>query len=343
MQNGYIRVGIIGAGANARARHLPGLQAIAGVGVVSVCNRTMDSASRVAREFGIPTIYANWRQLIEAPDTDAIVISTWPYLHAPLTIAALQAGKHVLCEARMAMNLTEALAMRAAARAHAELTAQLVPSPMTLGVDRTICRLLADGYLGAPLAVEVRAAAGFLDATAPLHWREEYTYSGHNIMSLGIWYEALMRWLGGATRVSAQARTFVPMRTDAEGVRRAIRIPDHLDVTAAMACGAQLHMLISNVMGLAGPPSVTLYGSDGTLRFSEDQLSGGRRGDSALSPIPIPPEEAGGWRVEADFIDAIRGVAPVTCTTFDAGVAYMAFTDAVNRGLQVGRTVAVDW
>src|SRR6266487_6990076 len=112
-----IRIGIVGAGGNTTARHIPGLQAIDGCAIVSVCNRSRASSQRVADQFGIPTIYDSWQELVAAPDNDAIVIGTWPYLHCRATLAALAAGKHVLCEARMAMNLQEAIAMRDAARA----------------------------------------------------------------------------------------------------------------------------------------------------------------------------------------------------------------------------------
>src|SRR5919199_5996840 len=111
MSDGTIRIGLVGAGGNTIARHIPGLQAIDGVDLVSVCNRSRASSEQVARRFGIPHIYDTWQELIAAPDTGAIVIGTWPYLHARATLAALGSGKHVLCEARMAMDAREAYAM----------------------------------------------------------------------------------------------------------------------------------------------------------------------------------------------------------------------------------------
>lgn len=336
-----IRVGIVGAGANTTAKHIPGLQAIDGVEIVAVCNRSQESSERVAAQFGIPRVYASWMDLVIAPDVNAVVIGTWPYMHARLTLAALAAGKHVLCEARMAMNAAEAHAMRSAARANPHLVAQIVPSPMTLSVDRTIKRLLAEGYLGDLLAIEVRAGGDFLNPDSPLHWRQDADLSGLNIMSLGIWYEAVMRWAGTATAVAALGKTYTRMRKNAAGVLQATAIPEHLDVTADMACGAQLHMQISAVTGLAGAPEAWLFGSQGTLRFSQDTLSGGRRGDVQLQPVPIPDHEQGGWRVEQEFVNAIRGLEPVTHTTFDDGVKYMEFTEAVHRSLAERRTVTL--
>jgi predicted dehydrogenase len=338
---GEIRVGIVGAGANTISQHIPRLQAINGCQIISVCNRSRASGERVARQFDIPTVYEDWQELIAAPDTDAIVIGTWPYMHAPAVLAALAAGKHVLCEARMAMNATEALSMRDAARARPGLVAQVVPSPFTLKVDKTIQRLIGEGYLGDLLAIEVRDGTAFLDRAAPMHWRQNMDYSGLNILTMGIWYEALMRWVGEASRVMAMGKVFATMRADADGVRRAVRVPEHVDVLASMACGAQAHLRFSSVTGLAGAPEAWLFGSEATLHFSGGKLSGGRRGDQGLSEIAIPVEDQGYWRVEEEFIGAIRGQEPVTHTTFESGLKYMEFTEAVSRSLASGAAVSL--
>src|SRR5206468_5020049 len=103
-----IRIGIVGAGNITRTRHIPGFRAIPGVKIVGVCNQRRESSARVAREFGIPKIYGSWENAVDDDDVDAILIGAWPYLHCPVTLAALDAGKHVLTEARMAMNSREA-------------------------------------------------------------------------------------------------------------------------------------------------------------------------------------------------------------------------------------------
>ena len=106
-----LRIGIVGAGANTRSRHIPGFQEIDGVEVVAVCNRTRESGQKAADEFGIARVYENWLDLVQADDVDAVCIGTWPYLHCEISLATLEAGKHVLTEARMAMDLAEARRM----------------------------------------------------------------------------------------------------------------------------------------------------------------------------------------------------------------------------------------
>ncbi len=341
MAQDTIKVGVIGAGGNTTSRHIPGLQAIEGVEIVGVCNRSQESSQRVADQFGIPKTYGNWQDAIADADTNAIVIGTWPYMHCRATIAALEADKHVMCEARMAMNAREAHEMREVSHQKTHLIAQIVPSPMTLRADNTIKRLIADGYIGDVLAVEARAGGAFLDSEAPLQWRQDFDLSGLNIMSLGIWYEALIRWVGEATQIMAMGKTFVKMRPDADGVMRSVRIPEHIDVVGELACGAQLHIQVSNVAGLAGAPEVYVFGSNGTLRFSGNRLYGGQKSDTELTEVDIPDSEVGAWRVEEEFVNAIRGEEVITHTDFETGVKYMEFTEAVTLSMQSGATITL--
>ena len=106
-----LRIGIVGAGNNSRVKHIPGFQSLPGVEVSGIANRSLESGQRVAHEFDIPQVYSNWLELVHSTEIDAVCIGTWPYMHCPVTIAALKAGKHVLTEARMAMNATEAQLM----------------------------------------------------------------------------------------------------------------------------------------------------------------------------------------------------------------------------------------
>ncbi len=87
-----LRIGIVGAGGIARQRHLPAFARIDGVQVVSIANRSRASSEQVRREFGIPRVHDSWRALVAEPDVDAVVPGTWPYLHLPITLAALESA-----------------------------------------------------------------------------------------------------------------------------------------------------------------------------------------------------------------------------------------------------------
>ena len=244
----------------------------------------------------------------------------------------------------MAMNAAEGRRMLDAARRAPSLVSQLVPAPHTLEVDSTIQRLLAEGYLGEVLAVELQAGQGnFVEPDAPMHWRQDLSLSGHNILNMGIWYEAMSRWLGPAKRVTAVTKVSVPRRRDSSGVMQDVRVPDHVDILAIFGSGAQAHLRFSSVTALAPPPEAWLFGTEGTLRLEANarRLSGGHRGDKALSEIAIPDDLRIGWRVEEEFVGAIRGTETITRTSFEDGVRYMEFTDAVAKSAASGQAVEV--
>ena len=106
-----VRLGVVGAGGFTRRFHLPNFLKIPGVEVVAVCNRSEASGQAVAREFNFSTVLTDWHEVVSLPQVDAVVIGTWPYMHAPVAVAAMRAGKHVFTEAHMADDLAGALAM----------------------------------------------------------------------------------------------------------------------------------------------------------------------------------------------------------------------------------------
>jgi predicted dehydrogenase len=340
-----IRVGFVGAGANTRKHHIPKIAAQPGVQLVSVANRTKESSERVAKEFGIARAHGDWREVVEAKDVDAVCIGTWPYMHAEMTTAALAAGKHVLCEARMAMNATEGRRMLEASRRAPQLVAQLVPAPHTLEVDRVLKQLIAEGYAGTLHAVEVQGTqqARFAEQGDSLHWRQNIDLSGNNILNMGIWYEAMMRWLGPAGRVMAMTKIATPKRKDEAGRWHEVKVPDHVDILVNFKSGPVAHLRFSSLTALAPPPEAWIFGSEGTLRVEVDakRLTGGRRGDRELKEITIPADQRIGWRVEEEFVSAIRGREKITHTNFEDGVRYMEFTDAVARSAASGQAVDV--
>src|SRR6185436_2759064 len=158
-----IRVGVVGAGGNTRLHHIPKLKKIEGVEIKSVANRSRASSEKVAQEFGIERVHENWQDLVSDPGIDAVVIGTWPYMHCPVTLAALAAGKHVLTEARIAMNAAEARQMLAASRLKPNLVTQVVPGPTTFAADPMVMQMLNEGYVGELQSIDLHVPSGFVN------------------------------------------------------------------------------------------------------------------------------------------------------------------------------------
>ncbi|MEM9159506.1 MAG: Gfo/Idh/MocA family oxidoreductase [Verrucomicrobiota bacterium] len=268
--NGRVRIGIVGAGGNTKAKHIPGFQAIDGVSVDLVCNRSEASSRKVADEFDIPRIAEKWEAVVADPEIDAICIGTWPYLHAPIAIAALKAGKHVLTEARIAMNASEATAMLKASQEHPKLVAQVVPSPFTLRWDRTIQKLLSSGELGDLREARfIKSLAANVDSQAEMSWRQNVEYSGNNTLMFGIYYEPLQRWLGKEPkRVLAKGSIFTLERRNAEsGSMESVCIPETVTVIAEYENGMQLIGVMSGLEQGASNDEYVICGSKGSLRL----------------------------------------------------------------------------
>ncbi len=336
-----IRVGIIGAGGIVGARHIPGLRRMPGVEIVAVANRSLESSRRAAEEFGIARPYADWEELIAADGIDAVLIGTWPYMHRTITLAALESGRHVLCQARMANNAAEAREMLAASRRYPNLVCQLVPTSGSYRIDRALQNLVSGGRIGEVLSVEVQMLQRrFADFDGELDWRHNVEFSGINVLNVGGTYESVMRWLGPGDRVLAKTRVNVPTRRDDRGTPQPATIPDHVEVLYELANGAPVHMKFSETTGLSRGNDIWIFGSEGTIHVDGEQnIFVGFRGDDALSAHANPPEQQAQYRVEEEFINAIRGIEPVALNTFDIGVRYMEWTEAIYRSAESGSEV----
>lgn len=342
--NTPVRIGLVGAGANTRLRHIPGLQQIDGVEVTCVANRSVESAQAVANDFNIGLVYETWQEVVQSDECDAVLIGTWPNMHAEVTTAALEAGKHVLCEARMARDLAEARAMMAAAKSNKQLVSMLVPSPFGLEVGPCVEQLVRDHYIGDLREILVLGVEDtFWDYTKPIHWRQDAEISGKNALTLGILHETVARWVPKFERVYAQTQIFEPNRPNLDaGTYVDVSVPDSVQVLAELKGGARATYVISGV-SLFGPgKSITLFGSRGTVKIElepEERILGARMGDSELKQLELPDDQKRGWNVEAEFVAAIRGEGAVQHTTFEDGLAYMQFTEAVARSAENGTSI----
>jgi predicted dehydrogenase len=101
-------------------------------------------------------------------------------------------------------------------------------------------------------------------------------------------------------------------------------------------------MTFSETTGLSRGNDTWIFGSEGTIHIDNTQkIFVGRRGDRELVEHPNPPEGQYRHRVEEEFINAIRGIEPVAMNTFDIGVRYMEWTEAIYRSAESGVTVSL--
>src|SRR5205814_5226939 len=295
--NDKLRIGIVGAGNIVRTRHLPALKKNPDAEIVAVSNSTYESSEQFCKEH-CPgaTPMQNWADLLAVPDLDIIWIGTPPYMHSAATISALEAGKHVFCQARMAMDLAEAEEMLATTKRFPELVTMLCPPPFGMRADLLVKKLLAENFIGKPHAVRLQSFTGvYLNPEAPAHWRQKIEISGLNVLTLGIYVEVLQRWFGNISGVYARGKTLNPSRQGYDVI-----IPDLLTILCAFENGAEGVLEFSAVNALAHGDRLEVYGDSGTMIYDlgNDTVQDCRAGDRALHTMEITPELEVGWHVE---------------------------------------------
>lgn len=198
-----LRIGILGAARVATYAMIGAARDVAGVTVQAVAARDPARARAYADKYGIARVYPDYQTLIEADDVDAVYVALPPNLHARWSIAALAAGKPVLCEKPFALNVADVEAMLAAEAAHGALLMEAQHSyyhPINVRARA----LVADGAIGA-----VRSAIACFNADIPrvegeIRW--DGTVGGGAIWDLGIYPAWWLRGLLGEGRVVRAAQ-----------------------------------------------------------------------------------------------------------------------------------------
>jgi len=168
MTDRRVRVGVLGAGAWARHAHLPGYRRDPRCEVVAIADPQVDLAHQAARDFGIPFVAADPRRLFERKDIDLIDVCTPSQTHFELAWAALDAGKHVLCEKPVAYDFRDTLRARDLAlgkglKTKVGLTFRYSPA------IRYMHELVADGFIGTPFIFNgYEQNSQWLDPSVPL-------------------------------------------------------------------------------------------------------------------------------------------------------------------------------
>lgn len=284
--------------------------------------------------------------LIARDDIDAVFIGTWPGTHAEMSIAALEAGKHVFCQARMAPNLDDARAMLAAAEASPRLVNMICPPPHRMPWEPYVVHLLNEGRLGELRDVRLVSINNSNADPCKVTWREQVEHSGQQMLQLGIWAETLIAWLGEYESLWAVTATPIATKTDVSGHTHTIGIPQVALIQGRLANGATITEHHSGLSLHESMNFVTIYGSEATLRIDAMQSIQYAKIGQELCPVEVPAGRLRDWQVEADFIGAVRmamdGAPPEqrpVSPDFTQGMKYMRKIAAVHLSAESGRPV----
>ncbi len=271
MNDEKIGVGLIGTGF-ARSAQAPAFSVCEGAEVLAVCSGHFENAQRAAAEFNLEHACESYEQLLALDEVSLVVVSAPPHLHHPITMAALDAGKHVICEKPMAMNASEAREMTSAAESRPRQLAIIDHELRFNPTWRRMKEMVDDGFLGDLYQVNVTIASGFRHSSQrPWNWWSQKSAGGGLLGALGSHAIDALRWLFGEIEsVSGTVETVVTQRKDvATGEMKPNETDDYCAFLLKFAPhdgrAAHCTVLLSALFASGGKNQVTAVGSRGTL------------------------------------------------------------------------------
>jgi len=334
-----VRIGVLGTGVIIRDFHMVTLQNHPRAEVLAAGNLRPESLARLAKDFGIPRAYADFAAMAADPDIEAVVIGLPNYLHAPVTIQMLEAGKHVLCEKPMAMTVAEAEQMIEAG----ERTGRKLMIGHMWRFDREILwlrDLVASGALGR--IFKVKSHAIWLYEGPPAgSWFVQHRFAGGGALAdMGIHsIDALRYVLGGArpTKVFANAGThFEDIQLD----DTATVLLEFEGGIAGLIEAGWYHLYAD---GLEGYTQV--YGTEGYARALPSELHTHVQGVWSVTRPEMPARQQQCdmpmYQAQMDhFVDCIlEGKEP--SPSGEDGLWAMRVLEAAYRSAKTGEAVAI--
>ena len=288
-----IGVGIIGCGGIVLQNHLPGLALCPEAKLVALCDTNPAVLQNASQQTGITAAFTNYLDLLRQPDVAAVIIATPNFVHAPIALAAIAAGKHVLCEKPIALNFAEAVAMwraaeKAAVRHMTAFTYRFVPAMHYMS------HLVKSGFIGQPYHFRSCRLQDW--GTRALGWRQVAKLAGTgelgDMLSHRIDYAHLL--VGPIKRLVADQRRFHDVRGGQPS-----DLDDWVSILAEFSDNRATGVLESSKLatgrgeGARSQDYCEVNGSEGSLVFQlarplELQLA--KTGDSGLRTVPLPKE-----------------------------------------------------
>jgi predicted dehydrogenase len=332
-----LRIGLVGVGAAAQINHIPALKRMEGVEITALCDRDPEKASRVAQKFGIPRAHQRFDDLLADEEIDAVDLCTPNYLHSPMATAALEAGKHVLCERPLARSADEAATMVKAAKKADRLLMCAVQHRFR--PDAILLRKFVEkGDLGEIFF----AKAGWLRQRTEWdsdEWRRQKRESGGGVvLDLGFQMLDLSLWLMGNPKVESVTASLHRLRKG--------EVEDSATAFLRLESGATLTLELT--WGLLMEKDfayVNLFGSGGAALLNPLRIHKGMHG-TLVNVTPTMETSRNQYKHSIDaqlahFADVLRkGVKPTG--TAEEILPVMELMDAIYRSAEQGEEVRLD-
>lgn len=351
------KIGIIGVG-SISLEHIQAYLANPEVELYAFCDINEERLCYMGKKYGITRLYTNLDDMLALEELDAVSVCTWNNGHAPATIAALKAGKHVLCEKPMALNAQEAEEMKQTAEECGKLL--MIGFVRRHGNDCKMLRSFIDvdyfGELYYAKATYLRRHGN------PGGWFADVTRSGGGpLIDLGVHVIDLVRYLmGGPKPVSVYGATFHKLG-DRPGVARnpgayrsagatdndPVTVEDLASAMIRFDNGAVLHIEAAFDLNLKRDEGkIELFGTKGGAKLDPElemyTVVNGYMADVNLT-VPTALSFNGLFQNEINhFIDCIAGRAECIAPAED-GVTLMKILDAIYRSAETGHEAVIEY
>ncbi len=346
-----VRVGVVSTSWWADAMYLPALDAHPGADVVAVCGRNRERADAFAARWGIPQVYTDAGALIGSGEIDALVVASGHESHYPITMEALEAGLHVLCEKPLALRYGHAEEMAALA-AEKGVTHCTPFTYRFMPTNRYINELIEDGYIGRPYHLNLRYYTGYA-RTPGYGWRHDRAYSATGVLGniASHFFYLAYWWFGEVTDVFCLAGEFVDRPTETPEGEPYDRTEDAAYTLLRFANGAQGLVQASAVCteetAFGQRHEFDLHGEEGTLRSVIDwdrrqDVEGTRRGEGPTRPLELPEHVWGAARsdtVHNTYRDVFRVEDHMTRGWLNAIAEGQPFSPSLEDGAVVQRII----
>ncbi|WP_248930049.1 Gfo/Idh/MocA family protein [Paenibacillus hamazuiensis] len=272
-----MKVGIVGCGVISGI-YLKNCQSFDLLEVAAIADIDLARAKARAEEYGVPNA-CTVDELLADPDLEMVINLTIPAVHAEVSIAALEAGKHVYSEKPLAVSQEDGKRILEAARKKG-LRVGVAPDTVLGGGIQTCRKLIDDGWIGTPVA-----ATAFMMSAGPERWHPNpeflFDVGGGPMFDMGPYYlSSLITLLGPISRVTGSAAISFPERTITSearyGQKIPVRTPTHVAGVLDFAGGAVATIITSfDIKGGSALPRIEIYGSHGTLSVPDPNTFGG--------------------------------------------------------------------
>ncbi len=339
------RVGYIGTGWTDRVQ-IPAFT-LGGLKAQAIASRSVENARRVAEKYAIPDVYEKWQELVTSPDVDIVSICTPPSTHRDIAVAALRAGKHVLCEKPMALNVAEAEAMFAAAQAAPGQLAIIDHELRFHPLRMQLRQMLKENAIGPIVRVEIsRLGSDRLNPATPHNWWAEEEQGGGMLGATGSHLIDTARWLAGRFEaIAGQLQIGHPFRTDSDGRRHQVTADDHADMLVRFSGGVQGRLTASGLTPGGYGLTTLVTGALGALKLDPDDKLWIQRGDAypggEWEPVRLryAAEDLSGLPNSGPFAVGSYYLAQTLATVLPMGDAALPDAASFYDGLVVQRVL----